>query len=317
MPAGVNHIVFAEKFDREAVRRMEQYGRVTHLESCDEESLRSAVSDCDALLIRSVSRITRTVFNAANHLRVIGRGGVGLENVDLQAAAEKGVVVVHTPAAATDAVADLTVGLIIALVRNLVAGDKSVRAGEFQSFRDCVRSRELAGLTIGIVGLGRIGRAVARRCRHGFDMTVLYNDIVSPGWTDFVGHPVSKEELYGRSDIISLHVPLTDQTRHMITERTLGHFKSGAVLINTSRGAVVDGAALAEALCAGRIAGAALDVFDPEPIPAKHPLMHAPNTLFTPHIGARTHAGLARMNAVVEDVIRVLTGERPHYRYSP
>ena len=307
------HTVFAEEFDQAAVERMRSVGRVTLPDACDEASLAEAVRDCDALLVRSYAPVTRAVLEQATRLRVIGRGGAGIDNIDLDAARERGITVVYTPEAGTDAVADLTVGLVISLLRHIATGDSSVRGGQFAAARMGSVGLELRGVTLGIVGLGRIGKAVARRCRHGFGMNIVYNDIVHPGLVDFVAIPLEKEELYRRANVVSLHVPLTDETHHLIDDTALSKFKDGAILINTSRGAVVDGLALARALSAGPLAGAALDVFDPEPLPADHPLMTAPNTLFTPHIGARTHRALARMNAVVEDVIGVLEGKPPRY----
>ncbi len=306
-------ILLAEAFDRAAVEKLQTVGDVLALEACDESTLRRAVLDCDALLIRTATRVSRAVIENATRLRVIGRGGVGLENIDLVAARQRGIVVVYTPDAATDAVADLTIGLMIALLRKLTACDARVRSGRFSEAREQSCSRELSELTLGIVGMGRIGQAVARRCRSGFGMTVMYNDIISPGWLDFTATPVTKGQLYAESDVVTLHVPLTDATRHLIDAAALTQLKKGALLINTSRGGVVDSLALAQALADGRLAGAALDVVEPEPLPTEHALMQAPNTLLTPHIGARSFAGLARMNSVVEDVIRVLQGQAPLY----
>ncbi|UCE58198.1 MAG: hypothetical protein JSU63_12230 [Phycisphaerales bacterium] len=305
------HVVFAEAYDANAIERMRTLGRVTVLDTCDEETLTAAVRDCDALLVRSTAPVTRAVLAQADRLKVIGRGGVGLENIDVEAARERGIVVVHTPAAATGAVADLTLGLMISLLRQIASGDTSVRAGHFAEARRRSLSHEMGALTLGIVGMGRIGRSVARRCRHGFGMSILYNDIVAPGLLDFVATPLEKSELYKRADIVSLHVPLTETTRSLIDEQALGAFKPGALLINTARGGVVDAVAVARALATNRLGGVAFDVFEPEPPPEDHPLLRAPNTLFTPHVGARTHTGLRRMNAVVEDVIRVLQGTKP------
>lgn len=303
----------AEPFHEEAVARLRSAGQVTELASCDGAALMDAVGDCDALLVRTGSHVTRSVIERATRLRVIGRGGVGLDHIDLEAARERGIVVVHTPAAATEAVADLTIGLMIDLVRKIGPGDRMLREGRFAEARtECV-GRELHELTLGIVGLGRIGKAVARRCRHGFGMTVLYNDIVEMGLLDFVASPCEKEQLYAGADVVSLHVPLTDQTRGLIDEAALSRFKPGSVLINTARGAVVDGVAVAAALTSGLLGGAGLDVFDPEPLPSDHPLLSAPNTILTPHLGARSPGGLARMNDVVEDVLAVLAGKSPRY----
>jgi len=303
----------AEAFDAPAVEKLRAVGEVVVLDACDEAHLKESVADCDALLVRTRTTVTRAVIDSAPRLRVIGRGGVGLENIDVDAARERGIAVVYTPHASTDAVADLTVGMMIALLRNIHGCDAKVRRGKFWEAREGFISREMSELTVGIVGMGRIGRAVARRCRNGFGMTVLYNDIVSPGWIDFVATAVTKDQLYSHADVVTLHVPLTDSTRNLIDAAALKEFKEGTVLINTSRGAVVDSLALADALAAGTIVGAALDVFDLEPLPDDHPLMRAPNTLFTPHIGSRSVSGLARMNDVVEDVVRILQGRSPLY----
>ncbi len=292
---------------------MRGVGRVTVLNTCEEAAIQEAVRECDALLVRTTARVTRALLQRASRLRVIGRGGSGLDNIDIIAARERGIAVVYTPEAATDAVADLTVGLMVALVRRIKGCDTAVREGRFAQERARHEARDLQELTLGIVGLGRIGRAVARRCRQGFGMGVVYNDIVDPGPLDFDATPLQKAQLYGSADVISLHLPLTDETRKLIDEKALRRFRSGSFLINTARGAVVDGEAVARALRSGALAGAAFDVLDPEPPPPDHPLLTAPNTLFTPHVGARTRGGLARMDAVVEDVIRVLEGSPAHY----
>ena len=306
------HIVVAEPFSGEAVARMQSVGVVRELPACDEQSLIDAVAECDALLVRTASQVTRRVIEAASNLRVIGRGGVGLDNIDVQTARENGATVVYTPTAATDSVADLTFALILGLIWNLKGNDDAVRSGRFTAARYSAAPRELVGLTLGIIGMGRIGQAVARRAVNGFLMEVLYNDIVDPGSDlGFAATRVEKDELYRSSDIVSLHVPLTEKTRGLIGASALRSFRPGALLINTSRGAVVDSCALADALQSGRLGGAGLDVFHPEPLQPDDPLLLAPHTLFTPHIGARTANAQKRMNSVVEDVIRVLEGKTP------
>lgn len=305
------HIVFAGDFDASVVEKARKLARVTVLESCEEPVLSDAVRDADALLVRTRARVTRTVIENAPRLRVIGRAGVGLDNIDIATARQRGVLVVHTPAAATEAVADLTVGMMISLLRSIHQNDGLVRSDRFTEARQGSVGLELSELTIGIVGLGRIGKAVAKRCRNGFGMNVLYRDIIDPGPVDIEVTSAPLQRLFAESDIVSLHVPLTDETRTMIDASVMSLFKPGAMLINTARGAVVDGVALSRALIDGVLGGAALDVFDPEPLPSDHPLLAAPNTLFTAHIGARTHASLARMNEVVDDVIGVLAGNPP------
>jgi phosphoglycerate dehydrogenase-like enzyme len=303
--------VFSEPFDPDAVDRVRRVARVTLLESTDEAALIEAVGDCHALVVRTATRVTRQVIERAGRLRVIGRGGVGLDNVDIAAARERGIEVVSTPGAATEAVADLTVGLILALVRRIVVGDAAVRAGGFVEERRTHRAAELSELTLGIVGMGRIGKAVGRRCYNGFGMRVVYNDIVDVEPVGLAAESMSKEALFRASDVVSLHVPLTGETRGLIDAAALAKFQRGALLVNTARGAVVDGAALADALASGRIGGAGLDVFDPEPPPVDHPLLTAPNTCFSPHVGARTRSGLSRMNGVVDEVIRILREAQP------
>jgi len=317
MPSTKPHIVFTDTYGEEAVERARGAGRVTLLESPTRAQLRAALADCDALVVRTATKVTRELIEAAPKLRVIGRGGVGLDNIDLEAAAQHGITVVHTPGAATESVADLTLGLMLALLRDLKGCDAQARGGTWNEARAKQRVRELHECTVGIVGMGRIGRAVAKRCRLGFGCRVLYNDIVDVGWLEVVAEPVSKDELYASSDITTLHVPLTEATKNLINADALAKFKPGAMLINTSRGPVVDSASLAAALHEGRLAGAGLDVLDVEPPPPDHPLVSAPNCLLTPHVGARSAAALARMDDVVDDVIRVLNNETPLYAYTP
>ncbi len=304
------HILFSEGFDSSTIERALAVARVTVLAASDESTLKEAVRECDGLILRTSVAVTRAVIDQARRLRVIGRGGSGLDNIDLEAARERGISVVHTPDAATDAVADLTVGLMIALIRRFRDCDGAVRAGRFVEERSRCPGRELNELTLGIVGLGRIGKALARRCFQGFQMRILYNDIVDVAPSDFQATMTDKAQLYRQADVVSLHVPLTDLTRGLIDEEALSQFKRGSFLINTARGAVVDQEAIARALKSGHLGGVALDVFDPEPLPGDHALMTAPNTLFTPHVGARTVKSLARMNAVVDDVIRALEASR-------
>jgi D-3-phosphoglycerate dehydrogenase len=309
--------VFAESYSDQAVERLRALGEVVVLDACDKETLIRAIEDCDALLVRTSSRVTADVLAQAHRLRVIGRGGVGVDNIDLAAARERGITVVHTPGAATDAAADLTIGFIVALVRRFRLVDAMVRTGEFWEARGLPPAAELSELTLGILGMGRIGTEVARRCRTAFGMKIVYNDIRPIAPLDFNAEPRAKDQLYAESDIVSLHVPLTRQTRGLIDSGTLCRFKRGSYLINTARGAVVDSEALADALRNGDLAGAALDVFEPEPLPPNHPLLSATNTLFTAHIGARTGPAQARMNDVVEDVARVLEGKPPLYPAEP
>ena len=306
-------IVVAEAYSEASLATLRRAGEVRVLKSYDETSLLEAVADADALLVRTYAQVTDRVLDHAPRLRVIGRGGVGLENINVAAALRRNITVVHTPAAATRSVEELTIGLMIALERRIVDADQAMRRGQFAQARARSRGRELCGLTMGIVGLGRIGMCVGRTCSLGLGMRVLFNDIVDVGPLDFPAEPADKAALFRDSDVVSLHVPLTPLTRGMVSAEVLATFKPTATLINTSRGAVVDLIALADALTAGRLAGAACDVFDPEPPPPDHPILRAASVLLSAHVGARTHEGLDRMNAVVDDVVAVLQGRSPQY----
>jgi len=305
-------VVIAEDYES-AVDRFANLADVVRLPSCDTTTLTNALADADALLVRTYAKVTDQILSAAPKLKVIGRGGVGLDNIDLDSAKKRGIVVVHTPAAATQSAAEHTVGLMLALERRLIENDRATRDGRFFDFRKQVRYRELAGLTLGVVGMGRIGSAVARIAHDGLGMKIIYNDIEPVGPFPSATTIEDKRTLYASADIISLHVPLTDRTKGMINAEALAQFGPQTTLINTSRGAVVDLTALADAIQSNQIAGAALDVFDPEPPPADHPILACPNVVVSAHTAARSAAALARMDDVVDDVIRVLTGQTPQF----
>jgi D-3-phosphoglycerate dehydrogenase len=305
-------IVVTERYSPAAMERLAGVGEVTLLDRRDEATLIAAVADADALVVRTHTDVTRRVIEAARCLRVIARGGVGLDNIDLAAARERGIPVVYTPAASTHAVADFAIGLIIGLQRRIAKFDQEIRGGDFALLRSrdpgCA---ELRHQTLGIIGMGRIGSQVARRASLGFGMEVLYNDIRPVGPFPFAATSASRDQVLAAADVISMHVPLTALTRGMIDRDAISRMKCSACLINTSRGPVVVAADLAKALREGRIAGAAVDVFDPEPPPADHPLRSAPNCVLTPHVASRSREGLAAMNDVVDDVVAVLQGRAP------
>ncbi|UCG51021.1 MAG: hypothetical protein JSW58_12570, partial [Candidatus Latescibacterota bacterium] len=248
-----------------AVARLEAAGRVLGPFDSPPDRWRRHLPDADALLVRSYARVTDEDMAAAPKLKVIGRAGVGLDTIDRGAARRHGIEVVYTPAASTRAVAELTIGFIIALQRHILDSDKAARDGRFIEARSRPGPKELAQQTIGIIGMGRIGRAVGRICSRGFGGKVLFNDIIPITGLDFAAEERSKTQLYAESDIVTLHIPLTNLTRNLIDARALAGFQPKACLINTARGAVVDSAALAAALHQGRLAGAALDVLEIEP----------------------------------------------------
>ncbi len=303
-------VLLPAPLDEAAQRRLEAGAEVVRPADIDEAALCRAIADCDALVARTDLRVTRALLTAGRRLRVVGVAGVGLDNVDVAAAQELGIALLSTPGAASDAVAEFAVGLILQLLRSAAQLAGRYRAGEFAAARRTPHGRELRELTVGIVGMGRIGSRVGRICAAGFGADVIYNDIVDVGPFAFPARAVEKPALWERADVVTLHVPLTDQTRKLIDAAVLNSLRPGALLVNTARGAIVDTAGLLAALESGRLGGAALDVTWPEPLPPDHPLLHHPRCIVTPHVAARTHGGLARMFAVVDDVLEFL-GTRP------
>jgi glyoxylate reductase len=264
--------------------------------------LRAAVADADGLLSLLTDRVGAAVLDAAPRLRAIANMAVGTDNIDVAAAAARGIPVGNTPDVLTDATADLAFALLLALARRIVPGAAAVRAGEWRTWEPARNlGADLAGATLGIVGWGRIGRAVARRA-EGFGMKVIHSSRSSG---------VALEEVLEASDFVSLHVPLTDETRHLIDAGALALMRPTALLVNTARGGVVDQDALREALHAGTIAGAALDVTDPEPLPPDHPLLDAPNLLVVPHVGSATVHTRAKMAAMAVDNLLAALDGRP------
>lgn len=302
-------VLLAQRLDADSERRLAAGAAVVHCRENTEAALCAQVADCDALIARTHTPVTRAVLTAGERLKVVGVAGVGVDRVDLAAASEFGIRVISTPGAATDSVADLTLLFMLQLLRPVPGLSAAYRAGRFDEARATPHGDELRESTVGIVGLGRIGKAVGRRCAAGFGARVLYNDVVDVGPLDFSAEAVAKEALWRRADIVTLHVPLTDETRGLVDAGVFDQVRPTMRLINTARGAVVDTDALTNALVEGRIAGAALDVTNPEPLPPQHPLLGDPRCLVTPHIAARTHAGLRRMYGVVDEVLRVLGGK--------
>lgn len=278
------------------------------------EVLRSRAASCDILVTTVEDRIDASVLNAgAQSLRAITQAGAGVDNIDLTTAASLGIPVTNAPDALTDATADLAFALMVAAGRRVVEGHQLVRDGRWTSWHPrMLLGTALKGATVGVVGLGRIGFAFAERCR-GFDMNVLYTSRTEkPDATANRWQHVPLEDLLRQSDLVSLHVPLTDATRGLIGRHELSLMKPGSVLVNTARGLVVDTAALVEALRAGRPGYAALDVTDPEPLPADHELLTLPNVIVTPHIGSSDlPARVGILQLALDNARAILAGEEP------
>jgi glyoxylate reductase len=266
------------------------------------DELRAGVREAEGLLSLVTDRVDAPLLEGAPRLRAIANMAVGTDNIDVEAAAARGIPVGNTPDVLTDATADLAFALLLALARRIVPGAELVRSGAWRTWEPAGDlGADLAGAVLGIVGWGRIGQAVARRA-EGFGLEVVHSSRSS-------GVPL--DELLERADFVSLHTPLTPETRHLIDARALARMKRSALLVNTARGGVVDQDALREALMAGTIAGAALDVTEPEPLPADHPLLEAPNLLVVPHVGSATVRTRARMAAMAVDNLLAALDGRP------
>lgn len=272
----------------------------------------AALADIEGLLGSAQLPVDAEVLAAAPRLRVVSNFGVGFDNVDLAAATERGIVVCNTPGVLSGAVADLTLGLMIALARRLPESERFVREGRWGKGPALELGSDLAGKTLGIIGLGRIGQAVATRAR-AFGMEVCFYDELRdpPADASFCVYR-DLADLLRESDFVSLHVNLSPETRAMIGERELRLMRPEAYLINTARGPVVDQAALVDALKQGEIAGAALDVLEREPPAADEPILHAPNVTLLPHIGSATReTRRAMLDLAIDNLLAALRGERP------
>ncbi|MGH7540441.1 MAG: hydroxyacid dehydrogenase, partial [Gemmatimonadota bacterium] len=257
-----------------------------HTEDTPDE-LRAALHGASGLIVRSRTRVDATLLDAADALEVIGRAGVGVDNIDVDGATRRGVAVLNSPAANTFSTAELAFGLILAAARRIPEADRSVRDGMWK--RKALRGMQLHGKTLGVIGAGRIGAEMIRRGR-AFGMQVVAHDpFLSQERANDLGiERLDLEQLLATADVVSLHVPLTEGTRGMIDAPAIRRMKDGALLVNAARGGLVDEAALAEALRSGKLGAAGLDVFAREPLPEDSPLRAAPNVVFTPHIGAAT-----------------------------
>ena len=279
------------------------------------DALLQAVAGCDGVVTLLTDRVDDGFLDAAGpQLKVVSNYAVGFDNVDVPACTARGVAVGNTPGVLTETTADLAFALLMAAARRLPEGDRYVRAGQWKTWGPMLLlGPDVHGATIGIVGFGRIGQAVAKRAR-GFGMTILYQDVhrADPAVeAEFGATELPLEELLPRADFVTLHVNLTPQTKGLIDAEKLSWMKPTAVLVNTSRGPVIDHAALAEALTSGRIFAAALDVTDPEPIPADDPLVGLENCLIVPHIASASRATRGKMaDMAAANLLAGVRGER-------
>lgn len=297
------HILVADGLDKRGTDRLSEAAEVI------EDPGLASLGDVDALIVRSATKVTREVLEGGRpRLKVVGRAGVGVDNVDLDAARELGVIVVNAPLAATNAVAELTLGLMLAMARQLPQANAAMHDGRWE--KKTFKGSELGGKTLGVFGMGRIGAAVAQRAA-ALGMNIIgYDPLISSEEIERrSARPVSRDELLAESDFISLHVPLTEDTRGMIGADAMAQMKPGVRLVCAARGGVVDEAALLTALESGHVAGAALDVFAQEP-PGNAPLLKHPLLIATPHLGAQTmEAQIRAATDIADEVLAALNGE--------
>jgi D-3-phosphoglycerate dehydrogenase / 2-oxoglutarate reductase len=308
MPVG-QVVLLTHSIDPEAARLISSVAEVRILSQPDEAGLLREIVEADALLVRMP--VTAAAIRAGKRLRVVARHGVGLDYIPVDVCTELGIPVTFTPDANTESVAEHVIGSMIALAHRIAPADRAIRQGNW-SWRDNNVGLDLFGRTLGVIGLGRIGSRVSEVAHQAFRMKVLFHDPYLP--PDFVGPPgvtrINLDELLSRSDFVTIHVPLTPQTKHMLNSARIGSMKRGAFLVNAARGGLVETAALAKALVDHHLAGAALDVLEDEPPRSDNPLLGLENVLITPHSAALTEEAMSRMGmTAAEDIVRVLRGQ--------
>src|SRR5258707_661288 len=283
------HILIPDNLDQAGLNMLSAAKDVTVQAAAkmSRDEVMAAIPNVEALIIRSATKVDKTMLEAAHKLKLVGRAGVGVDNVDLNAATDRGVVVMNAPDGNTVATAELAFALMLSLVRFVPAAQASLASGQWD--RKSFTGTELRKKTLGIIGFGRVGRAIAKRAL-AFEMNVItYDPYISPEAPMAMNvTPVSLDDLYAKSDFITLHAQVSDENKHMINAQSIAKMKPSVRIINAARGALVDEAALAQAIKDGKIAGAGIDVYNEEPPEAGNPLIGLKNVVHTPHLGAST-----------------------------
>ncbi len=301
-------IVVSDVIDAQAREVLGACGELVDVDGTDVAALTAAVADADALVVRSETQVTKELMAAAPRLRVVARAGVGIDNVDVEAATEAGIIVLNAPGANRYSAGEHTIAMMLSVARQLPSANASMHAGKWE--RKSFKLFDLRGKTVGVVGLGRVGRVVAHRLK-AFGCHVIAHDpyVSAEIFRENEIERVSYPELLGTSDIVSYHVPLTDETYHYLSHDAIQQLKPGAVVINAARGEVIDHEALAEALDAGKVGGAGVDVFPEEPL-LSSPLWGRPNVVLTPHLGGSSDEALAAVGQMIShSVLAALHGE--------
>jgi D-3-phosphoglycerate dehydrogenase len=307
-------VLVTEGSDAKPLEWLREQVRVIEIGSGD-AGFDQQLAEAAGMVVRTYTKVNRAMLEKAPKLKVVGRGGVGLENIDVAECRRRGIEVVFTPDANTLAVGDFVFGYLLQLLRPWgFFREKVYETKEFKRIRDTVRGRQLNEMTMGILGMGRVGRRVGHIAANGFGMKVIYNDLIDVRSTlDFPAQAVEAGALFRDADILSIHVDMRQGNENLVGAAQLSQMKPTAVLINTSRGEVLDVAVLGAAIRSKRLAGAALDVFWPEPPAADFPLLGLENVLLTPHLAARTYTAIDNMSWVVRDVVEVLNGRAPRF----
>lgn len=295
-------VLISDPIAPEGVKLLKDAGlEVVEKPGLSPEELKTEIADYDAIIVRSATKVRREIIEAAGNLKAIGRAGVGLDNVDREAAAEKGIKVLNTPAATSISVAELALGMMIAAARHIGQGTVSLKEGRWDKKK--FKGIELYGKTIGIIGLGRIGTELAKRAQAMGMAVIFYDPYVKESE---VGESRDLDALLAEADFITLHLPHTDETHYFISRDEFAKMKDGAILVNAARGGVVDEEALYEALTSGKLRAAAVDVYETEPA-VGHKLFTLENVVVTPHVGAQAAEGQTRAGIqVAEKIIEAL-----------
>jgi phosphoglycerate dehydrogenase-like enzyme len=306
-------VVVTEGSDARPLEWLKERARVVEIGAGD-PGFFDRLGEASGLLVRTYTKVNASLLDRGPKLKVVGRGGVGLENIDVKECRRRGIEVVYTPDANTLAVGDFVFGYLLQLLRpwNFFR-DSVYEPKEFKRIRDTVRGRQLNEMTIGILGMGRVGKRMGHIAANGFGMRVIYNDLLEMSGLDFPATAVDKTTLYREADVLTIHVDMRAGNENLVGREQIGMLKDTAVVINTSRGEVLDAGALAEAIRGKKIFGAALDVFSPEPPAGDFPLLGLDRVLLTPHLAARTTTALENMSWVVRDVMGVLEGKAAKY----
>lgn len=313
--AEIMKILITDGLEADAIASLKKTHQVDVAE-LDAKQLLEQIPAYDALIVRGRTKVTKDVLSKATNLKVVGRAGVGVDNIDVNEATARKLLVVNAPSASTVSVAELAIGHMLSWCRFLPQADKSIKEGKWEKKQ--FEGHEIYGKTLGLIGSGRIGAEVAKRAQ-AFGMTVIaFDPYLPPEVAQKINVAlVDKEIVLRQSDFISIHAALTPETRGMIGAKDFALMKKSAVLVNCARGEIVQEAALADALKTGVLAGAALDVFEREP-PTGSPLLSAPHIVFTPHLGASTHEAQTRAGAVIADqVMKALAGQKPDFLVNP